>query len=341
MAQPGNKDEPFFIIGCHRSGTSLMRELLRRHSRLFVPVEETTFLYKIFGNARRAQGVFGRRQVIELVSRLSVFTVEGQPILGFVRTTDLIEEMLSSHSGFKGLKDFIDALFSAMARRHGKVRWGDKSPMHTIFLDRLIRLWPRAPIIHLIRDGRDVIASLQNKMRRGLEPRESVITTAFHWKYYISCVQRFRAAHPQSSILNVHYEDLTRDPEGELKKVCAHLGESYEPEMLSLDYCNTAYPGGEGTGIRSPTRGKWRELFTEREQRLILAIIGRELQACGYLDRAPSVSLTPTERALIVREAMEFYTLMRARRMISRFGVLSRLRKAPISRTEIGPWDLK
>jgi hypothetical protein len=49
----------------------------------------------------------------------------------------------------------LSALFSAYAAKHGKPRWGDKTPMYMRHLGLVERLFPDAQYVHLIRDGRD------------------------------------------------------------------------------------------------------------------------------------------------------------------------------------------
>ena len=55
----------------------------------------------------------------------------------------------------------LGAPFEAYARKHGKPRWGDKTPHYVHHVDRLLGIWPQARVVILVRDGRDVALSLK------------------------------------------------------------------------------------------------------------------------------------------------------------------------------------
>ena len=52
-------------------------------------------------------------------------------------------------------------VFKMFADKHGKARWGDKRPAYYQEVDVLLRLFPDAQIVHIVRDGRSNVASLK------------------------------------------------------------------------------------------------------------------------------------------------------------------------------------
>src|SRR5205807_5792933 len=56
--------------------------------------------------------------------------------------------------------ELVDAVFAAFAQSQGKPRWGDKTPNNVLHLPLLSRLFPDAQFVHIVRDGREVAASL-------------------------------------------------------------------------------------------------------------------------------------------------------------------------------------
>ena len=55
----------------------------------------------------------------------------------------------------------LRAIYGTYAERHGKPRWGDKTPVHVRYMSELAGVFPEARFVHLIRDGRDVTVPLR------------------------------------------------------------------------------------------------------------------------------------------------------------------------------------
>jgi len=86
----------------------------------------------------------------------------------------------------------------------------------------------------------------------------------------------------------VRYDDLLENPEGELRRICAFLGEPYEELMLTFYRQQVAYPTDARNlaQLRRPVRGenreKWRTRLSPREQRIFEALAGDWLERYGY-----------------------------------------------------------
>src|SRR3546814_17783449 len=74
-------------------------------------------------------------------------------------------------------RDFVDAIFRCYADAQGKPRWGDKTPFYTPDIDIIRRVFPDAKIVHLVRDGRDVVLS-QRSIVDVWEPAEAGVGLA-------------------------------------------------------------------------------------------------------------------------------------------------------------------
>jgi hypothetical protein len=132
-----------------------------------------------------------------------------------------------------------------------KRRWADKTAFNILVFERLAQLFPDAQFIHLVRDGRDVAASLLERKWRSptgalFEQCASVTGAARYWS---AIVTRGLAAEKvlssSSRILRVRYEDLAADPADTLQSVCRFLGEEVEPEALKIENRRPALAGLE------------------------------------------------------------------------------------------------
>ena len=207
---------PIFIVGCPRSGTTLLRNLLRSHPRLTFPSEShfIPLFYRAYGHPRTEQDAVAlakRMLGLQWVCQWNV-SITPQEFAGLDRTFQTV----------------IGRLFEAWARKEGKPRWGDKTPHYVEEIPVLAELFPAGRIIHIIRDGRDVALSW---LKAGFEPR-NLYTAAMLWQRYVSAGCRDGARLPPATYLEVRYEALVDQPETTMRKVCAFVDEPFTEAVL-------------------------------------------------------------------------------------------------------------
>jgi hypothetical protein len=145
----------------------------------------------------------------------------------------------------------INALFRAFAQAKGKARWADKTPGNVDHIDLLADLFVDGRFIHVIRDGRDVAVSLSEQ---SWGPRSSV-SGAYTWRRRVEKGRDAGVRLGTNRYMEVRLEDLTADPEGILRSVCAFIGEDFDQAML------TYY---DGPGVRAAVVPTHRSYMTRR-----------------------------------------------------------------------------
>ena len=91
-------------------------------------------------------------------------------------------------------------------------------------LDILEAAHRHARMVHIVRDGRAVAASLKHKfMRSGESSREGVEKAASRWLEVLNEVERLRLP-----VLTLRYEDLCADVHGSLRRALQHAGADAE-----------------------------------------------------------------------------------------------------------------
>lgn len=128
--------------------------------------------------------------------------------------------------------ELVAALFAAYAGRQGKPRWGDKTPENVRHLDLLARLFPDAVFVHVIRDGRDVAASLADQTWT----TDGMVGKAYWWRDCVTAGRRAGRRLGPARYCELRLEDLIADPEAVLRRVSAAIGESYTPRMLEYTH---------------------------------------------------------------------------------------------------------
>ena len=179
----------------------------------------------------------------------------------------------------------VEQPFFAYARRHGKPRWGDKTPHYVHHIAQLLEIWPGARFVILVRDGRDVGLSV-----RGLPfGPNNTWAAASWWARGIRAGDRAQADHPDN-VMTVRYEDLARDPRGHVPAICAFAGLEFVPEMLELEKADRGKIVADQKswfptlfdGINTASVNRWEREMSGRQQRIFAGLAGAELAEHRY-----------------------------------------------------------
>jgi hypothetical protein len=217
MTPPERRPFPF-IVGQHRSGTTLLRLMLDAHPQLAIP-PETQFIPLVA--QRCAAAADPRRSFLD--------TLTGHPHWPDVHVDDaVLDERLQALEPFD-VGDALRAFYALYAERFGKPRFGDKTPRYVLHMELIERLLPEACFIHIIRDGRDVTLSVMDEQRRaGKTVRAAHV--ARRWREKIALARS--QAHRLNAYAEIRYEDLVLDTEAALRRVCDAIDLKWDPAML-------------------------------------------------------------------------------------------------------------
>ena len=282
------RDGLFFIVGPHRSGTTLLQAMLSSHSRLTVP-PETGYFDQVW--PRRAQ--LGSLTDVGNLARVGRF-VNGPDCAVSDLQLDWSQVTAALAAGPGGYEDLFVAVLALYAQPRGKSRVGEKSPRHLFAVPELSRLYPRSRFLCLIRDPRAVIRS----ERETSWGSRSVLRMTRRWCRVVDAAEKHLRSLPSDRFHVVRYEDLVADPETQLRSICEFLGETFEPEMLQFQK-----RAAEERGFRvdevwkektlsavDPGRAElWRTGLSPAEVRLIEGVAGSRMVRHGYVPTDPSV----------------------------------------------------
>ena len=196
-----------FMGGCGRSGTTLLREMLNRHPKVFCGPETSMFGLPFWPN-------------------------------NIAKMWNIDESKIKYDAGrAQNLIQYADDFYSHHSAVMGKSRAADKTPNNIRVIGKLLTWFPKGLFIHVIRDGRDVVCSLRN------HPKEKIVNgqiVANHISRPISeCATRWLndtssglayRNHPR--YYELRYEDLVVEPEATLRLLCEFIGEQFFEQML-------------------------------------------------------------------------------------------------------------
>lgn len=290
---------PIFVLGCGRSGTTLLRTMLNHHPDIAIPLES---LFVI--------------DYLRVETRCDIETLKSL----FIREYELHEWGLGIQGHelrqFGSVPDIIRYAHEKYAKCQGKSRWGQKTPRFIRYVEKLVEAYPDALFVHVIRDPRAVAASL----RKSRAHRSNALFAAKRWVRDVQAGLEAQNAFPDRFI-EVRYEDLVCDTMDCLRRVCDFLNVRFSDKMIDYtdtgcrEYSNCYYQSLHKRLRDKPDKARvdaWRNSLTSRSQRIIEAISRPLMAQLRYTAETKSKSVS---RWIIV-----FFYLERA------FGILLQLR---------------
>lgn len=205
-----------FVVGCPRSGTTLLQSFLAAHPQVH-SFPETHFFHQLRPppGLRRGAGLAaaGTAQRLDEVAGWLGARRRARPLPPTVRRYG---------AAFVAMAD-------AAARERGATAWVEKTPANLYAIDLIEQLVPGAQVVHMVRNGADVVASLC-AVAGNWGTTYTVDAAIAQWAECIAITDRYRGRERHSV---VGYDRLVRDPEGTLGGLCASLGLPYRPEMIT------------------------------------------------------------------------------------------------------------
>jgi len=198
---------PLFIIGSMRSGTTLVRNLLRRQPGTICP--EETHYYR-FGDPFRTPGY--RNTILKNATLKRHREIDGIAEDDFMRLLD------TSYTKGELLRAHVDYMAKVMGL--DSYRWFDKTPQNVYGLPLIRAEFPNARFLHLVRNPLNVVASLKLGKVVKIEETDAACNS------WLEAVSIIRQCAPMlgKNLLELRYEDVTSDPVGSMKTLLAFSG---------------------------------------------------------------------------------------------------------------------
>ena len=257
------EEQPLFILACGRSGNTLLRSMLTSTDQIAIPPES----YVI----PRVIRTFRANNYLPWEQLCSVIIGEFQSYKEFYTwKTDLAPALSKARvlpSKKHTLANIIDCIYQEYANQHGYQthRWGDKTPINSLYARWIVKLFPDAYFIHLKRDPRAVAVSY--RAARMYEDLESGLLL---WKTTNQNIERVK---PHYNFHDLTYEKLVSEPKQELEQVCNHCRLKYSDEMLEFykktgrlgDTVAHSHHANAGKQLTTKTISAWKDKVTQEE----------------------------------------------------------------------------
>jgi hypothetical protein len=234
---------PVFIVGCSRTGSTLLQSLLNRYTNIDI-LSETHFLvpnliHRDFASAIRpfnglSDEIFVTK-VLDLMASKRLFGVFWEKDFSRDMDMDYLKKALLASE--KNLKGIFSAVMEAHARSKGKKNTGAKFPFYICYAHKLLDFYDEALIIHTIRDPRAIFASqyFKRRIKNGNFLQKVIIAVTQFVHINLQFFWAARTHHKlkgKSGYFVCKYEDLVQYPQDTLKLLCEFLNVPFDSRML-------------------------------------------------------------------------------------------------------------
>ncbi len=270
---------PVFVVGCPRSGTTLLYHMLLSAGGFANYRSESNVFNLLLPRFARLRSPGSRQALLNVWLKSKLFRVSGLD-------PDAISQKVIDHC--KSAGDFLRIVMQEIARNQDVARWADCTPEHLLYMQEIKQQIPEALFIHLIRDGRDVALSYVKQGWAHPFPwdrNDRLEVAGLYWEWLVR-KGREQAQRLGSDYCEVRFEDLVAKPQEALTRLESFIDHQLDYECIrrtgigSVSEPNTSFSAEAGASFHPVER--WKTKMTAEEITAFEEIAGGSLTQLGY-----------------------------------------------------------
>jgi len=281
---------PVFVLGCPRSGTTLLYYMLLSSGNFAVYREEST-AFNLLGLRFGDLSVLKNRQkMMKWWLRTKLFTVSGLD-------SSKIETKVLAECRNPG--DFLTIVMGEIARAQGVERWAETTNEHLLFLPDVKKTIPDALVIHVIRDGRDVALSMEKVGWLRSFPwskNRALVVTGSYWRWIVTKGREY-GRQLGADYKEVRFEDLVAKPHATLGELGRFIDHDLDYDRIrrtglgAVSEPNTSFKVETQESGFNPI-GRWKKTFPQEQLVMFESVLGGFLKELGYPLATPDEALS-------------------------------------------------
>jgi hypothetical protein len=305
---PPQRPRVIFLVGCARTGSTLLRHVLNRSPQVVI-APETHFARRAakLGLGNRLAAADDERRLTALVRLL--YRVDDQSRTGYwswlrrnVAPGELVSRLSTTDRSLPALFRLLIELYVDRNEAADSLSViGEKTPAHLSFVPTLAEWFPGSLILHTFRDPRAVYASELRRRREGrwgaerrlriipgwmlvrLQAPVQLVRTTLAWRRADRLDLVYRSRFGERYRM-VRFEDLVREPEMQLRAICHWMGIPYDASLLQIDVVGSSFePQRHASGgFNAATAERWRRHVSGASRAWFRIVLGRRMRARGY-----------------------------------------------------------
>lgn len=274
-----------FVLGCPRSGTTLLYYMLLS-SGGFAVYREESHVFNIIAPKFALASRKSREKLMKRWLKSIYFENSGLD-------AQTIEKKILEDCHNAG--DFLRIVMEEIARQQNVSRWADTTPEHLLYIPAIKKAFPDALIIHSIRDGRDVALSMDKL--HWLRPfpwdkQHSLMVHGLYWEWIVRHGRRDGKLFGDD-YMEIRFEDLISRPHETLASIGHFIDHDLDYDRIrqvglgSVGNPNTSF-GTEVSGGQFSPVGRWKKSFSPQQLEMFEGLVGPFLRELGYATETSS-----------------------------------------------------
>jgi hypothetical protein len=250
----GNDNTPFFVLGCVRSGTTLLRDVLRVHPRLESPEETHFFRWADpYGSPRYEKNYIGTKLFKEHRELDGISDKDFHSCRVLARDRKEISDLYGKY--YLVAQDNLDG------------RWFDKTPQNIYNILLLGYMYPTARFVHIYRNPLNVVASLKEGKVMAKHDTKGAVN---YWVESMIMINEYKKIPgAKERFIEIRYEDMVENPKPNLERIFEFVGE--DPALMDYKSVST-----------HKERDKYKKILSEVEIEYVLKMTEPFRSQYGY-----------------------------------------------------------
>jgi len=301
-SHPTAADYPkVFVVGCPRSGTTWVADILGRHpavirgqeSQLYSTIRHSLGTYGAYNPIGWARLFYGVERGVRIGANAGMhFYVDahtllrvGWAVLGSAPRRDQVTPKL--------VRAVLDSYFVQQGGTAGRVLV-EKTPTHVFYLDDILTGFPDAHVVEVVRDGRDVCVSMALRSER---VSAFPTTNEGRIRLWVHAVEAGRVATNDARwhgrIVKVRYEDLKASPVEQIARMFAAVDLPASDDLVReiAEASDIArFATGPGEFRHRGEVGTWVDHLSAEDEAAFRSLAGATFTAAGYSFDSPGDS---------------------------------------------------
>ncbi len=325
----GRKTAPVFVLGCPRSGTTVLYHMLLSAGNFAVYRAESNVFNLLVPRFRGMRSSAARKELLDVWLRSKLFRVSG---------LDAGEISARIMKDCRSGGDFLRILMQEMARQQAVARWADCTPEHLLYMEQIKRQIPDALFIHIIRDGRDVALSYAKQgwsFPLPWDRNDRLAVAGLYWEWLVN-KGREQGKRLGADYQEVRFEDLVARPQETLSRLGSFIDHDLDYERIqragigSVSEPNSSF-AEESRGAFNPV-ARWKTKLSAAQIADFEQLIGDCLLKLGYSltsEVKPGTSLRAVRMRATYLAMFGTKHWMRSNTPLGRFVDLDRIETEP------------
>lgn len=270
---------PVFVLGCPRSGTTVLYHMLLSAGDFAVYRAESNVFNLLVPRFRGMRSATERKKLLNTWLKSKLFRVSG------LDAREIGDKIIAE---CEGGGDFLRIVMEEIARKQGTARWAECTPDHLLYMEEIKRQIPEALFIHIIRDGRDVALSYAQQGWSYPLPwdrNERLGVAGLYWEWVVR-KGREQGRRLGADYHEVRFEDLVATPRPTLSRLGEFVEQDLDYDRIqraaigSVRQPNTSFAAASNESFDPVAR--WKTKMSDEQVAAFEALLGDFLKELGY-----------------------------------------------------------